>query len=65
MRVHNLLSLLHLLARHTKGKKPSIDYSQSHVVTSFEYLDFLRKKTMEKIVAKEIRTNKRKWKENK
>jgi hypothetical protein len=44
MKVHNLLLLFHLLTRCTKGKKPLIDYSQSHVVTSFEYLDILRRK---------------------
>jgi hypothetical protein len=60
MRVHNLLLLPHLLARHTKKKKPLIDYFQSHVVTSFEYLDILRKKTIEKVVVKEIKANKRK-----
>jgi hypothetical protein len=32
-------------------------------VTSFEYLNILRRKTMKKIVAKEIKTNKRKEKE--
>jgi hypothetical protein len=64
MRVDNLLLLPHLLARHTKGKEPLINYSQSHVVTSFEYLDIIRTKTMEKIVVEEIKTNKRKEKEN-
>jgi hypothetical protein len=58
MRMHNLMSLPCLLARHTKGKEPLVDYSQSHVVTSFEYLDILKKKTMEKAIAKEIREDK-------
>jgi hypothetical protein len=35
-----------------KEKKPLIDYSYSHVVTNFKYLDILRRKTMEKAVAK-------------
>ncbi len=35
---HGLLSLPHLLARRTNGRKPLIDYFQSHVVTSKEYL---------------------------
>jgi hypothetical protein len=48
MRLHNLLSLLHLRTRRARGKKPLIDYSQSHVVTSFEYLNILKKKTMNK-----------------
>jgi hypothetical protein len=65
MRVHNLLLLPHLPTKHTKGKEPLIDFSQSHVVTSYEYLDIpLGKKTMEKVVVKEIRTCKRKEKED-
>jgi hypothetical protein len=56
--MHNILSLPHLLARHTKGKEPLVDYSQSHVVISFEYLDILRRKIMEKVVVEEIRENK-------
>ncbi len=39
MKMHNLLSLLHLIARRTKGKKLLINYSQSHVVISSKYLD--------------------------
>jgi hypothetical protein len=64
MRVHNLLSFLHLPTRHTNGKEPLIVYFQSHVVTSFEYLDILRRKTMEKVVAEEIRVGKTKDKED-
>jgi hypothetical protein len=44
-----------LLARHTKGIKPLVHYSQSHVVISSKYLDILRRKVMEKIVVEEIR----------
>jgi hypothetical protein len=44
----NLLFLPHLLARKTIGKKPFIDYNQSHVITSNEYSNILWKKTMEK-----------------
>jgi len=58
MRMHNLMSLLLLLAIHIKGKEPLIDYSQSHVVFSFEYLDIIKKKTMEKVIAKEIKEDK-------
>jgi hypothetical protein len=65
MRLHNLLSLPHLLKRDTKGKKSLIDYSQSHFVISFEYLNILRRKKMEKVLAEEIRTCKRKEKEDK
>jgi hypothetical protein len=35
MRMHNFTLFPYLLAKHTKGKEPLIDYSQSHVVTSF------------------------------
>jgi hypothetical protein len=55
MNLHNLLWLLHLLARHTKGKKPLVYCSQSHVVTSNEYLDILPKKSMDKAIVEEIR----------
>jgi hypothetical protein len=50
--------LSRLLARHTKGKEPLVDYSQSHVVINFEYMDILRRKIMEKAIAKEIREGK-------
>ncbi len=65
MRVHNLLLLFYLPTRHTKGKDPLIDYFKSHVVTSFEYLDILRKKTMEKVDIEEIKIGKKKDKEDK
>ncbi len=35
---HNLLSLRHLPSRRTNGRKPLMDYSQSHVVTLEKYL---------------------------
>jgi hypothetical protein len=41
MKVHNLLLLLHLPTKHTKGKEPLINYAQSHVVISSKYLDIL------------------------
>jgi len=64
MKVHNLLLLPHLPARHTNGKEPLIDYFQSHFAISFEYLDILRRKTMEKVVAEEVRVGKIKDKED-
>jgi hypothetical protein len=36
--LHNLLSLSHLPIRKTSDKEPLVDYSQSHVATSDEYL---------------------------
>jgi hypothetical protein len=65
MRVHNLLLLFHLPTRHTKGGKSLIDYSQSHVVTSSKYFDIVRRIIMEKAVAKEIKVDKKKDKEDK
>jgi hypothetical protein len=62
MRVHNLLLLLHLPIICTEGEKTLIDYFQSHVVTSSEYLDILRKKTIKKVVVEEIKACKRKGK---
>jgi hypothetical protein len=34
---------------------PLVDYSQSHVVTSEEYLQIMKQKVVEKVVAKKIR----------
>jgi hypothetical protein len=34
----NLFILFHFLARKTQRRKPLIDYSQSHVVISKEYM---------------------------
>jgi hypothetical protein len=65
MKVHNLLLLLRLFARNTKGKEPLIDYSQSHIMTNFEYFDILRRKAMEKTIVKKIRAGKRKDKQYK
>jgi hypothetical protein len=44
----NLLHLLQLLAKKTKGKKHIADYSQSQVVTSIEYLNVMQQKALEK-----------------
>jgi hypothetical protein len=60
MKVHNLLSLPHLLARHTKGKEPLINFFLSHVVISSKYLDIINRKTMENALAKGIRARKSK-----
>jgi hypothetical protein len=37
-RCHNLMSLPHLPTQKTNGRKPLVDYSQSQVVNSREYL---------------------------
>jgi hypothetical protein len=55
MRMHNLLSLPHLLAKHIRGKKPLIGYSKSHIVTFDQYLIPHRRSHMGKITTKEIR----------
>ncbi len=57
MKLHNLLSLPHLLARHTRGEKPIIDYFSHNVVIFVEYLNILKKKK-DKVVIEEIRKEK-------
>jgi hypothetical protein len=47
MRMHNLLSLPQLIAKQSKGKKPMVDYSKSHVIF-YQYIDILQKKAMDK-----------------
>jgi hypothetical protein len=44
MCLRSLLSLPHLLARCTQGKNLLIDYSQSHVMTTINYLSVITKK---------------------
>jgi hypothetical protein len=44
MSMHNLFSLPCLPTRQTKGKDPLVDYSQSHVITSNQSLNIMRKK---------------------
>ncbi len=53
--MHQLLSLLHLLAKQTRRKEPLLNYSQFHVVTNVEYLVVMHKKAMEKVVVDAIR----------
>ncbi len=65
MKVHNLLALPDLPTRHTKGKKPPINYSQSHIVINSKYLDIQNRKAMENVVGKEIKEGKSKEKEDK
>jgi len=60
-----MFSLLCLFTRQITGRKPLVDYSQSHVVTSNQYLDIVRKKTMDKTIAEEIRRGKQKGKKEK
>jgi hypothetical protein len=60
--IANMLLLLSLPTRKTRGTKPLIDYSKSHVVTSNQYLGILRQKAMQKEVAnkgREIRSQKK------
>jgi uncharacterized protein YdbL (DUF1318 family) len=52
--------LPHLLTRRTNGKEPLVDYFQSHVVTSKEYLRIMQQKAMDREVVKQIQKNKRK-----
>jgi hypothetical protein len=39
--IGNLFILLHFPSRKTQGRKPLVDYSQSHVVISKEYMSKL------------------------
>jgi hypothetical protein len=48
--MHQLLLLLHLLAKQTSGKEPLVDYSKFHVVINVEYLTI-----MEKVIAEVIK----------
>ncbi len=41
----NLLSLSHLPTRKTRGKELLVDYNQSHIITSIEYLRFMEGST--------------------
>jgi hypothetical protein len=41
MRLHNFLSLPHLVTRQIRGKEPLVDYFQSHVMTSIEHLKII------------------------
>jgi hypothetical protein len=41
--------LPHLIANHTRGKEPLIDYSQSHVMITIEYLNILKGKFVKEI----------------
>jgi hypothetical protein len=64
MGIHNLLSLPHLLAKQTKGRELLVDYSQSHVVTSKEYLVSLKTKAMDKATTNEAKETNRKQKKD-
>jgi hypothetical protein len=55
MRMHQLLLLLYLHAKQTKGKEPLMDYLQLHVMISVEYLAIICKKAMEKVGVEVIR----------
>jgi hypothetical protein len=55
---HNLMSLPHLPTQKTNGRKPLVDYSQSHVVNSKEYSRIMRQKEMDKEVTKHIKKRK-------
>ncbi len=62
---HDLLSLPHLLAIRTNGRETLVDYFQSCVVTSKEYLRIMRQKAMDREATKHIRESRRKEKQEK
>jgi hypothetical protein len=51
----DLLSLPRLPTRKRHGKEPLVDYSNSHVVTSNQYLAMLRQKALGKEVVDKIK----------
>ncbi len=59
----DLLSLPRLPTRRKHGKEPIVDYSNSHVVTSNQYLVVLRQKALENKIVDKIREQKGKNKE--
>jgi hypothetical protein len=61
----DLLSLPRLPTRKRHGKKPLVDYSSSHVVTSNQYLAVLRQNALEKEVIDKLKENKAKEREEK
>jgi hypothetical protein len=54
----DLLFLPRLPTRGKHGKEPLMDYSNSHVVTSDQYLVVLRQTTLEKEIVDKIREQK-------
>jgi hypothetical protein len=65
LKLTNLLLLLHVLARKTKDKDPTIDYGHSHVVISNKYPKKFHQKVVEKQVVEEIMEVKHKRREEK
>jgi hypothetical protein len=59
----DLLSLPRLPTRRKHGKEPIVDYSNSHVVASNQYLVVLRQKALENKIVDKIREQKGKNKE--
>jgi hypothetical protein len=57
--------LPHLITKLTRGKKPLIDYFQSHVMITIEYLNILKGKTLNKPIVEKIGEGKRKRKKEK
>jgi len=59
----NLLSLPQLLTRKRQCKEPLVDYCNSHVVTSYQYLSMLKHKAIDIEVVDKIKELKTKKKE--
>ncbi len=62
---HCLLSLPHLPTRRTNGREPLVNYSQSHVVKSKEYLRIMQQKAMDSKATKQICESRRKERQEK
>jgi hypothetical protein len=61
----DLLTLPRLPRKKTHGKEPLVDYSNSQVVTPYQYLVQLNQRVMEKEIAKNIKELKAKEREEK
>lgn len=54
MNFHNFFLLPHLPTKQIASRKLLVDYSQSYIKTSVEYLTILQNKIMDKIVVEQI-----------
>jgi hypothetical protein len=57
---HILMSLPHLPTQKTNGRKPLVEYSQNHFISSKKNSRIMRQKKMDKKVTKHIKKSKRK-----
>ncbi len=58
-----MLSLPYLPTRRIMGKEPLGDYFQSHVVILVKYLNILREKTMDKVIQRKLKKERKERKD--